>query len=64
MKPFKYTATNTVTAATQKMFANPNARYLAGGTNLLDLMKENVEQPDELVDLTRLNLTGIKTIFG
>ena len=62
MKPFKYTTTNTVTAATQKMFANPNARYLAGGTNLLDLMKEDVEQPDELVDITRLTLTGIKTI--
>ena len=62
MKPFKYTATNTVAAATQKMTANPNAKYLAGGTNLLDLMKEDVEQPDELVDITRLTLTGIKTI--
>ena len=62
MKPFKYTPTNTVTAATQKMFANPNAKYLAGGTNLLDLMKEDVEQPDELVDITRLTLTGIKII--
>ena len=62
MKPFKYTATNTLTAATQKMVANPNAKYLAGGTNLLDLMKEDVEQPDELVDITRLTLTGIKII--
>lgn len=62
MKPFKYTATNTVTAATQKMIANPNAKYLAGGTNILDLMKEDVEQPDELVDITRLNLRGIKTV--
>lgn len=64
MKPFKYTTTNTVTVATQKMSANPNAKYLAGGTNLLDLMKEGVEQPDELVDITRLALTGIKTIPG
>lgn len=62
MKPFKYTATNTINAATQKVTANPNAKYLAGGTNILDLMKEDVEQPDELVDITRLNLTGIKTI--
>jgi xanthine dehydrogenase YagS FAD-binding subunit len=62
MKPFKYTATNTVSAATQKLTANPNAKYLAGGTNILDLMKEDVERPDELVDITRLSLTGIKTI--
>ena len=62
MKPFKYTATNSVTAATQKMKANPNAKYLAGGTNILDLMKEDVEQPEELVDITRFSLSGIKTI--
>ena len=62
MKPFKYTPTNTINVATQKMAANPNAKYLAGGTNLLDLMKEDVEQPDELVDITRLGLTGIKTL--
>ena len=62
MKPFKYTATNTISAAMQKMTANPNAKYLAGGTNILDLMKEDVEQPDELVDITRLKLTGIKKI--
>ena len=36
--------------------ANPNAKFLAGGTNILDLMKEDVERPDELVDITRLNL--------
>ncbi|MGZ5134856.1 MAG: FAD binding domain-containing protein [Flavitalea sp.] len=62
MKPFKYTATNTVSAATQKMTANPNAKFLSGGTNILDLMKEDVEQPNELVDITRLPLKGIKTI--
>lgn len=62
MRPFKYTATTTVSAATQKTNANPNAKYLAGGTNILDLMKEDVEQPDELVDITSLKLTGIKMI--
>jgi xanthine dehydrogenase YagS FAD-binding subunit len=35
------------------------AKYLAGGTNLLDLMKGGVEQPDTLVDLRRLGLTTI-----
>lgn len=63
MKPFKYTPANTVAAATFKLTANENARFLAGGTNLIDLIKEGVEQPDELVDITRLNLTAIKPIL-
>ena len=62
MRPFKYTTTSTVSAATQKIIANPGAKYLAGGTNLLDLMKEDVEQPNELIDISRLKLTGVKTI--
>lgn len=62
MRPFTYTPTSTVPAATQKLKANPNAKYLAGGTNLLDLMKEDVEKPTELVDITRLALTEVKTI--
>jgi xanthine dehydrogenase YagS FAD-binding subunit len=37
---------------------------LAGGTNLLDLMKEDVERPTELVDLTRLKLTEIRRTGG
>jgi len=35
---------------------------LAGGTNILDLMKEDVEQPDELVDINALNLIQVKMI--
>src|SRR3712207_4633112 len=62
MRPFIYTPTSTVPAATQKLKANPNAKYLAGGTNLLDLMKEDVERPTELVDITRLALTEVKII--
>ena len=62
MKPFKYSPATTVILATQKINANPQAKYLAGGTNLLDLMKEGIEQPNELVDITRLKLVGIKTI--
>jgi xanthine dehydrogenase YagS FAD-binding subunit len=64
MRPFKYTATSNVPAATQKLKANSNAKYLAGGTNILDLMKEDVERPDELVDITRLGLTQVKTIVA
>ncbi|MPR36246.1 FAD binding domain-containing protein [Salmonirosea aquatica] len=64
MRPFKYSNATDVATATQQLAANPNARFLAGGTNLLDLMKEDVERPDELIDITRLNLTQIKSLSG
>jgi xanthine dehydrogenase YagS FAD-binding subunit len=38
----------------------PNSRYIAGGTNLLDLMKENVTRPEQLIDITRLPMTDIE----
>jgi len=53
-----------VDAAARAVTANPNAKFLAGGTNILDLMKEDVERPNELVDLTRLKLAEIKTAPG
>jgi len=60
MRPFKYTRASDANAAVRAVTANPNAKFLAGGTNILDLMKEDVERPNELVDLTRLNLADIK----
>ena len=36
------------------------AKFIAGGTNILDLMKEGVENPTEFVDISRLNLTQIR----
>lgn len=42
--------------------ADRNTRCLAGGTNLLDLMKGHVEQPTRLVDITRLPLRGIDVL--
>ncbi|MBC7848252.1 MAG: xanthine dehydrogenase family protein subunit M [Chitinophagaceae bacterium] len=62
MRPFKYSAANDNNSASQMLAVNTNAKFLAGGTNILDLMKEDVERPDELVDITRLKLTQIKTI--
>lgn len=62
MKPFKYTNPKDATAASRLLAANPNAKFVAGGTNLLDLMKEDVERPDELIDITRLNLIQIKAL--
>jgi len=62
MRPFKYSKTTDVNSATKMLTANPNAQFLAGGTNILDLMKEDVERPNELVDVTRINLTQVKMI--
>ena len=59
MRPFKYTRARDAVAAARAVAANPNAKFLAGGTNILDLMKEDVERPNELVDLTRLKLADI-----
>ncbi len=62
MRPFKYTSATDVSSAVKGLSGNPRAKFLAGGTNLLDLMKEDVERPDELIDINRLPLTGIKAI--
>jgi xanthine dehydrogenase YagS FAD-binding subunit len=62
MRPFKYTNAPDAAAALSLLAANPHAKLLAGGTNILDLMKEDVERPDELIDISMLNLTQIKPI--
>lgn len=61
MRPFKYVRATDAGAAAQAVALNPNAKFLAGGTNILDLMKEDVERPNELVDVNRLKLSEIKT---
>jgi len=58
MKPFAYTRAGNQQAALQAIVQN-GAKFLAGGTNLIDLMKDNVEQPARLVDINRLELTQI-----
>src|SRR5205823_10838758 len=46
--------------ALRDVAANPGARFIAAGTNLLDLMKENVARPSRLIDITRLPLKEIQ----
>ena len=64
MRPFKYVRASDAAAAASAVAANPRAKFLAGGTNILDLMKEDVERPNELVDVTRLKLAEIRTARG
>jgi xanthine dehydrogenase YagS FAD-binding subunit len=54
MKNFDYVRPKTISEAIAAA-AVPNAVYLAGGTNLLDLMKGNVARPDRVVDVSRLD---------
>src|SRR3977135_964119 len=53
MKSFDYVSPGTVSDAV-KAAAEPGAAYLAGGTNLLDLMKGGITRPNRLVDVSRL----------
>jgi xanthine dehydrogenase YagS FAD-binding subunit len=62
MRPFKFIHASTAPAAIDLLTRNTNARFLAGGTNLIDLMKEDVEHPDQLVDINNLDLHSIKTL--
>jgi xanthine dehydrogenase YagS FAD-binding subunit len=64
MRPFKYTRANDAANAVGTVSATNGAKFLAGGTNILDLMKEDVMRPTELVDVTKLNLAQIKTANG
>jgi xanthine dehydrogenase YagS FAD-binding subunit len=60
MKPFTYQRASSPEEAVSRVTPQATARFLGGGTNLLDLMKEGVEQPDLLVDVTRLPLAEIR----
>jgi xanthine dehydrogenase YagS FAD-binding subunit len=58
MKQFQYTRPATQQAALDAV-SKPGSKIIAGGTNLVDLMKRGVTAPDKLVDITHLPLKGI-----
>ncbi|WP_209442760.1 FAD binding domain-containing protein, partial [Streptomyces resistomycificus] len=62
MKTFDYVRAASVEEAAEAYAARPGARYLGGGTNLVDLMKLGVERPAALVDLTRLPLDAVEEL--
>jgi xanthine dehydrogenase YagS FAD-binding subunit len=59
MKPFVYQAAPDAASAVQLIAARRGAKFLAGGTNLVDLMREEIEQPELVVDVRRLPTGGI-----
>jgi xanthine dehydrogenase YagS FAD-binding subunit len=57
---FQYARATDVADAVRRITADPTAKFIAGGTNLIDLMKEEVERPARLIDISRLPLTTIE----
>ncbi|MCW2923906.1 MAG: hypothetical protein JWM98_1310 [Thermoleophilia bacterium] len=64
MKPFVLLPASGEAEAAASVAADPGARFIAGGTTLVDLMKLQVETPGTLVDITRLGLGEIEDIEG
>lgn len=62
MKPLNYVRARSVEEAAAAHAGSPDARYLGGGTNLVDLMKLGVERPEVLIDITRLPLDRLEEL--
>ncbi len=60
MKPFTYERASSPAQAAAAAASQPGARFIAGGTNLLDLMKLQVETPTHLIDVNGLGLDKIE----
>ena len=60
MIDFDYVKARDVSDAVSQIAQNPAAKFIAGGTNLIDLMKENVARPTRLIDITGLPLAEIE----
>ena len=60
MNSFEYSRATDVADALRQVAADPAARFIAGGTNLIDLMKYDVEHPSRLIDITQLPLKSVE----
>ena len=61
---FQYARANDVADAVRQIAADPAAKFIAGGTNLVDLMKDDVERPSRLIDISRLPLKTVEETAG
>ena len=60
MNNFEYARATDVADAVRRITADAGARFVAGGTNLIDLMKEGVARPSRLIDITHLPLDRVE----
>ena len=58
---FQYARAHDIASAIRHVAGDPHAKFVAGGTNLIDLMKMDVERPTKIVDITRLPLKEVET---
>ena len=59
---FQYSRATDIADAVRQLAADPKAKFIAGGTNLVDLMKYEVEHPARLIDITRLPLNKVEEL--
>ena len=64
MRPFRYERAADAATAVERLRGEPRAAFVAGGTNLIDLMKLDVERPDLLVDVTQVTSDRIEPLPG
>jgi len=62
MKPYRYQRARDIPGAVAALAEEPNATFLAGGTNLVDLMKLGVMEPEVLVDVRRLTSDTVEEL--
>jgi xanthine dehydrogenase YagS FAD-binding subunit len=60
MNNFGYSRASDVADAVRQVAADPAAKFIAGGTNLIDLIKEHVARPSRLIDITHLPLDKVE----
>jgi xanthine dehydrogenase YagS FAD-binding subunit len=60
VQPFEYQRADDAISAIHTLSDSPGAKVIAGGTNLVDLMKQDVEKPTHLVDVNHLQLAAIE----
>lgn len=64
MNAFAFSRATDAAEAVSLLSRKPHSKFLGGGTNLVDLMKMGVENPERLVDINRLPLTKIEELAG
>lgn len=64
MRPFTYERAQSPAEAAAAAARNPGAKFVAGGTNLLDLMKLEIETPTHLIDVNGVALDKIEAMPG
>jgi xanthine dehydrogenase YagS FAD-binding subunit len=64
VRPFTYERAADTAAAVKAAVETPGAKFIAGGTNLVDLMKLEIERPQHLIDVSRLPLAEIEEADG